>query len=100
MNYQGELKIRVKAQDNSVVVEIEDSRSGIPPEIQAKIFDPFFTTKAPGEGSGLGLHLVRQIIKKHQGQIDFFSQVGHTTFRVLLPIIQSDNDLKESYPLC
>ncbi len=94
MNYQGELKIQIKEQDNYVVVEIEDSGSGIPSEIQGKIFDPFFTTKTPGEGSGLGLHIVGQIIEKHQGKIEFFSQVGHTTFRVLLPMTLSAHDVR------
>ena len=87
MNYEGTLKIGVKTEDNYVVVEIEDSGSGISPEIQAKIFEPFFTTKAPGEGSGLGLHLVQQIVEKHQGMVKFSSQVGYTRFSIWLPII-------------
>lgn len=91
MNYQGDLKIQIQEEDNYLVVEIEDSGSGIDEEIKEKIFEPFFTTKAPGEGSGLGLHIVKQIIDKHQGQIEFSSQNGHTTFRVFLPLSRSYN---------
>jgi signal transduction histidine kinase len=58
----------------------------VPPEIQGKIFEPFFTTKPAGEGSGLGLHIVRQIIEKHQGKISLESKAEFTTFRVSLPI--------------
>jgi signal transduction histidine kinase len=86
MNRQGSLNIAVFEKDNGVVVEITDSGSGIPPDIQQKIFDPFFTTKPVGEGSGLGLDIVRKIIEKHQGKIEVTSQPGHTTFRVWLPI--------------
>ena len=87
MNYQGTLNISTKEQDNYVVVEIEDTGSGIPEDIQEKVFEPFFTTKAPGEGSGLGLHIVQQIIEKHQGMIKFSSEIGYTKFSVCLPII-------------
>jgi signal transduction histidine kinase len=89
MNYQGDLKINVFAQDDQIIVEISDSGSGIPVDIQEKIFEPFFTTKSAGEGSGLGLHIVRQIIEKHQGTIKVISQVGYTKFSVYLPIVES-----------
>ncbi|MBW4623446.1 MAG: response regulator [Cyanosarcina radialis HA8281-LM2] len=85
MNYRGKLTIAVAQKDDRIVVEIGDTGPGIPPEIQAKIFEPFFTTKPLGEGSGLGLSIVRQIIERHRGQIDFCSQPGHTRFSVWLP---------------
>jgi len=88
MNYQGELAIAVSEQQQHVVVKITDSGCGIPLEIQNKIFEPFFTTKPVGEGCGLGLDIVRQIIVKHRGKIEVESQPGHTTFSVWLPIIQ------------
>ncbi|MGC1246987.1 MAG: HAMP domain-containing sensor histidine kinase, partial [Spirulinaceae cyanobacterium] len=86
MDGKGKLEIGVAQQQENVVVEITDSGAGIPPEVAEKIFDPFFTTKPAGEGSGLGLDIVRKIITKHQGNITFESIPGKTTFKVTLPI--------------
>ncbi|MBW4623449.1 MAG: HAMP domain-containing protein [Cyanosarcina radialis HA8281-LM2] len=86
MSYRGELAIAISQKDSGVAVEITDSGSGIPPEIQERIFEPFFTTKPLGEGSGLGLDIVRKIIEKHHGEITVASQPGHTKFSVWLPI--------------
>jgi signal transduction histidine kinase len=68
-------------------VSITDSGKGIPDEIKEKIFNPFFTTKPPGEGSGLGLDIVKKILEKHQGSITFDSVPGQTKFTVSLPMI-------------
>jgi signal transduction histidine kinase len=68
------------------IILITDSGKGIPPEIQSRIFEPFFTTKSLGEGSGLGLYIVKNIIDKHDGTIQINSIPGKTTFTVLLPI--------------
>ncbi|MBE9115331.1 PAS domain S-box protein [Lusitaniella coriacea LEGE 07157] len=86
MNNKGVLNIDIARQDDRVVVNFTDSGCGIPPEIADKIFDPFFTTKPIGEGSGLGLDIVRKIVEKHQGEITLESQPGRTTFSVWLPI--------------
>ena len=86
MNHKGTLQIKVFQQENSVVVQISDSGTGIPLKIQQKIFEPFFTTKPAGEGSGLGLDIVSKIIKKHGGAIEVASEPGQTTFSVFLPI--------------
>ncbi|MBZ8180261.1 ATP-binding sensor histidine kinase [Oscillatoria salina] len=88
MNNKGELEINVFQENQQVVVQITDSGSGIPPEIKQRIFEPFFTTKPAGEGSGLGLDIVRKIIEKHQGKIEVESEPGRTTFSVRLPIAQ------------
>jgi signal transduction histidine kinase len=83
----GTLTLRTRVEGAWLVVEIEDDGPGIPEEIQTKVFDPFFTTKSPGEGTGLGLNISRNIIvQKHQGQISVSSQPGETCFTVLLPI--------------
>jgi PAS domain S-box-containing protein len=86
MAYRGTLTIRVGREGNEAVVAIGDTGCGIEPAIRERIFDAFFTTKAAGEGSGLGLDIVRKIIEKHGGRIDLDSTVGvGSTFRVYLP---------------
>jgi signal transduction histidine kinase len=86
MEYKGTLTIDVSQQDHYVVVSISDDGTGIPDEIKPKIFEPFFTTKPAGEGSGLGLDIVKKIVDKHKGKITMDSQPGQTTFTVYLPI--------------
>lgn len=86
MEYQGVLTVDLQASDNQVQIQIIDSGSGIPQEIQSKVFQPFFTTKPPGEGSGLGLDIVKKIIEKHQGTITFESVPSQTAFIVTLPM--------------
>ena len=86
MDNTGTLTIDVMQQDNRASVKITDTGKGISPEIMPKIFQPFFTTKSSGEGSGLGLDIVKKIIEKHQGQIEVESVPGKTTFTVFLPI--------------
>jgi signal transduction histidine kinase len=87
---QGEVWVRsYKDEDNqSVVVEIEDSGMGIPKEHLEKIFDPFFSTKP--KGTGLGLAVNYGIIQKHGGEIKVSSQPGRgTTMTIRLPYDQA-----------
>ncbi|MBF1999757.1 MAG: response regulator [Synechococcales cyanobacterium C42_A2020_086] len=87
MEYKGQISITVQQPDpEQICVAITDSGKGIPPELQSRIFEPFFTTKPKGEGSGLGLSIVNQIIEKHAGHIEVASVPGRTTFTVFLPI--------------
>lgn len=87
MDGKGTLIVRARREDPWVVVEIEDDGRGIPGEIQSKLFDPFFTTKGPGEGTGLGLNISRNlVVQKHHGQITVTSKPGRTCFSVRLPI--------------
>ncbi|MBE9187508.1 AAA family ATPase [Microcoleus sp. LEGE 07076] len=85
MDGKGTLEIGVHQKERNIVVEFTDSGCGISPDIQERIFQPFFTTKSAGEGSGLGLDIVRKIVEKHQGTITFASVSGKTTFTVTLP---------------
>jgi signal transduction histidine kinase len=86
MGGRGTIVLRTARRGDCVLVEIVDSGPGIPPEVQPHIFEPFFTTKAMGSGTGLGLHIVYNIVvHKHHGQIEVASQPGETRFRVTLP---------------
>ena len=86
MEGKGTLIVRTFEDGPWVVVEIEDDGPGIPEDIQSKIFDPFFTTKGPGEGSGLGLNISRNlVVQKHHGEIVVDSRPGRTCFTVRLP---------------
>jgi PAS domain S-box-containing protein len=93
MDGKGTLIVRTRRDGPWVVVEIEDDGPGIPKEFQSKIFDPFFTTKGPGEGTGLGLNISRNlIVQKHHGQISVKSSSGSTCFSIRLPIDFSPAD--------
>jgi len=80
------LTIRTCKEAAHVLVEIEDSGTGIPPEAHGRIFDAFFTTKQVGQGTGLGLDIVHRIVRNHHGTISFKSSPGRTVFQVRLPI--------------
>jgi signal transduction histidine kinase len=69
-----------------VVVRIRDNGGGISPEIRDKLFDPFVTSKPVGQGTGLGLDIARQLVRRNAGDIDFDSKPGATEFRVTLHI--------------
>jgi two-component system cell cycle sensor histidine kinase/response regulator CckA len=69
-----------------VLIEVEDTGTGIPPEVQARIFEPFFSTKDVGKGTGLGLSTVYGIVKQTGAHVYFDSEFGQgTTFRIFVP---------------
>jgi signal transduction histidine kinase len=72
-------------------VRIVDNGPGIPAEIRDRIFDPFFSTKPAGQGTGLGLDIVRRLVQHNDGQIDVESQPGRTEFQVTLPIAETES---------
>jgi signal transduction histidine kinase len=84
--HQGRVEVTSKQQGTCVLVRVVDDGPGIPPDILEKIFDPFFTTKPVGEGTGLGLDIVRRIVNSHNGEIDVESRPGRTEFCVKLPL--------------
>ena len=71
-----------------LLLTVQDSGFGIPPEVLSQIFDPFFTTKKPGEGTGMGLAVVHGIIADHEGRITVTSTPGvGTTVAIVLPLL-------------
>jgi histidine kinase len=90
MTLKGQLRIQVRCTGDHALVQITDSGSGIEESLQGRVFEPFFTTKPLGEGSGLGLHIVRAIVERHGGDISFESRRGETTFTVSLPSVSGE----------
>jgi len=83
----GEVTLEAAQGPQTIAVSVTDTGCGMTPEVRERIFDAFFTTKPPGEGTGLGLDIVRKIIEKHGGQIFVESEVDRgSTFTVSLPI--------------
>jgi signal transduction histidine kinase len=81
------LEVGARQVGDVVEVRVVDNGPGIPAEIRGRVFDPFFTTKEAGVGSGLGLHIVHNIVvNRHRGRIHFDSRPGRTEFRVTLPL--------------
>lgn len=86
MDEQGTLTIRTQTERDHLKVQVIDNGSGIPPDIKDNIFDPFFTTKPVGQGSGLGLDIVKKIIEQHQASINLDSEPGKTQFTICFPL--------------
>ncbi len=86
MGKEGTLTITTHTEQNDLRVDVEDTGSGIPPDIQTSVFDPFFTTKAVGQGTGLGLDIARKIVEQHEGSISLESEPGHTQFTLCFPL--------------
>ncbi|MEM6830542.1 MAG: HAMP domain-containing sensor histidine kinase [Bacteroidota bacterium] len=80
------LEVITRSEGEFVKTSIVDNGTGIPEEVIESIFDPFFTTKKIGEGTGLGLDVVQQIIKQHNGTIDVKSKPGRTEFKICIPL--------------
>ncbi|QED28515.1 response regulator [Microvenator marinus] len=73
-----------------IKLRVQDTGSGMAPDVAERIFEPFFTTKPPGKGTGLGLAATHTIVKNHEGEISVHSTQGRgTVFEVLLPVSDS-----------
>ncbi len=97
----GEIIIETTCDKKNVVIKIADNGMGIPNEILSRIFDPFFTTKKVGEGTGIGLDIVKNVIKRHNGDIKVNSTPGKTEFIINIPVSQNlkDKKTKDETPL-
>jgi signal transduction histidine kinase len=84
---------------STVVLQVDDTGSGMSPQTVARIFEPFFTTRRDGEGTGLGLSVTSSIIASAGGSIEVESQLGRgSTFRVVLPIAPGSTPGRASRP--
>jgi len=82
----GKLTLRLARVDDRVRLEVQDTGSGIPPELLNRIFNPWVTTKPQGKGSGLGLSIARQVIVSHGGTIRVDNRRGPgAVFTIDLP---------------
>jgi signal transduction histidine kinase len=86
----GRVEVLANREGRRAVVRVADNGNGIPAEIRERIFDPFFTTKPVGQGTGLGLDIVRRLVCHNDGEIAVESRPGRTEFRVALPIAEGD----------
>jgi signal transduction histidine kinase len=83
--YQGSIKILTWSSDDHVVVQVEDNGIGMDDETQDRAFEPLFTTKA--RGTGIGLALVKKVVKEHDGSVAFESRPQEgTKIRIMLPL--------------
>ena len=90
---EGLVKIRSWLEDETIFISIQDNGSGIDKANLEKIFEPFFTTKPVGEGTGLGMSISYEIVKKHGGDILIDSELGKgTTFTISLPLNREEGD--------
>jgi signal transduction histidine kinase len=86
MDFQGVLTIKAVVVHDVIKISVADTGCGIPDEFKGKIFEPFFYTKKIGEGSGLGLDIVKNIVQRNSGKIYFHSELNKgSEFCVELP---------------
>jgi signal transduction histidine kinase len=85
----GCVEVTARQERGRVMVRVIDNGPGIPVAVRERIFEPFFTTKPMGQGTGLGLDIVRRLVLHNDGTIEVESRPGRTEFRVGLPIDES-----------
>ena len=90
ISQSGRVDVLANRENQRVVVRVVDNGPGIPAKIREHIFDPFFTTKPVGQGTGLGLDIVRRLVRHNDGAIAVESQPGRTEFRVTMPVAETD----------
>ncbi len=97
MNGSGIIVVDAKADDAIVSLTIKDNGPGIPTSIQDRLFDPFFTTKDVGNGTGLGLHIVKNEVNKHNGTISLESGADWgSMFQINFPVSLQDKEIEEA----
>ncbi|MBQ8158571.1 MAG: GHKL domain-containing protein [Prevotella sp.] len=86
--YTPTIRVSVEKQQDSLAISIADNGEGMSDEVKQRLYDNFFTTKPIGQGTGLGMGIVRDIVEeKHHGRLSFDSVLGEgTTFVISIPI--------------
>ncbi|HMF58702.1 MAG TPA: ATP-binding protein, partial [Pyrinomonadaceae bacterium] len=89
------------ASSSTILIEFADTGIGMSAEIRSHLFEPFYTTKGTGRGSGLGLVVVRQVVREHGGQIEVQSHEGEgTRFLITLPaIVKRSSEAEDKRPV-
>ncbi|MBN2452746.1 MAG: GAF domain-containing protein [Candidatus Omnitrophica bacterium] len=85
---EGRITVKARNMRGRIIIDIQDTGSGIGEDKIKELFNPFFTTKGPGKGTGLGLFIVRQVVEKNGGRI-FLKNTkvdGGTTFTIEFPV--------------
>ena len=95
----GTLTVTTEADDGTVMVKVEDTGTGIPPEVLPKIFEPFFTTKLAGKGTGLGLTVARSLVELQGGILEVGNRSeGGVRATLVFKSEKSDAERKEKNP--
>lgn len=87
----GRVSLRVRPRENRLLLIVEDTGPGIPPELLSRVFEPFFTTKDPGQGTGLGLAVSHTIVQQHGGTLTAENRTDRASgarFVVALPFVE------------
>jgi signal transduction histidine kinase len=70
-DFEGKIEVYNRVLDDKIIVGIKDNGGGIPDEIKERIFEPYFTTKEEGKGTGMGLYMVKEMVERMKGKIEF-----------------------------
>ena len=91
-NYRGKIRIEARREGDEVVIRVSDDAGGIPENILHRIFEPYFTTKEEGEGTGLGLHMVKRIVEeKMGGSLRAYNRNDGAVFEIRLKVKHEDS---------
>ena len=84
---QGKIRVKLFANENNIYIEVADNGCGMDADTLKQMFDPFFTTKPVGQGTGMGMAIVYNVLKEHNGTIEVESKVGMgSLIRCVIPI--------------
>ncbi|NOX19018.1 MAG: response regulator [Chlorobi bacterium] len=100
MKNGGKLQLHAgELDDENIFIEVIDSGEGITPENISRIFEPEFSTRDKGKISGIGLHIVKELVNNHDGSISVESKINEgTTFKIILPSVRKRKSMENKFP--